>query len=182
MWEQLVTDYGYWGLLGGVLVEGEMFVVLAGVAANRGWLDFSLVVLISFAGTLACNQGLFYIGRFYGQSLLRRHPRWLGHVSGVLNALDRHQTLFILASRFLYGMRTLTPFALGLSTISNLRYLALDVAATLVWALLFTGVGYAFGEAGSRFLGDAHVIELMALVAVLVTIYALVMTRKRRSG
>ena len=182
MWEELVTDYGYWGLLAGVLVEGEMFVVLAGIAANRGWLSFPLVVLVSFAGTLACNQGLFHIGRLYGQSFLDRRPRWRDQVSGVLAALEKHQTVFIFGSRFLYGMRTVTPFALGMSAISSVRYLALDIAATFVWALLFSGVGFAFGEAGSRFLGEAHVLELMALVAVLVTVYAFVMTRRRHHG
>lgn len=183
MWEGIAAEYGYWGLLAGVLIEGETFAVLAGIAAQQDWLSFPAVVAVGATGTFACNQGLFLIGRLYGQRVLERKPGWHDRVSGIIATLDQHQIKFVLLSRFVYGMRTLTPFALGISHISIIRYVLLDLAATATWALFFSGLGYGIGEAGTRLLGEARIVEIMAIAAFLILASALaVTTRRRRSN
>lgn len=48
----LIAAHGYWALALGAFLEGETILVLAGVAAHRGYLDLRLVILVAFAGSL----------------------------------------------------------------------------------------------------------------------------------
>ena len=41
---QLLTDYGYWAVFVGSLLEGETILILAGFAAHRGYLSLPLVM------------------------------------------------------------------------------------------------------------------------------------------
>ncbi len=48
--------------------------------------------------------------------------------------LERHPTGFILAFRFLYGMRTISPVIIGLSGVPFRKFLLLNAIAAGIWA------------------------------------------------
>lgn len=160
---ELIEHYGYLALLVGTFLEGETVLVLAGFAAHRGYLDLPVVVLVAFAGSFAGDQLWFYLGRRYGASLIARRKSWQAGAERVYALLDRHQTFLILTFRFYYGLRSVTPFAMGAARISRSRYLALNAVGALIWAIALGWLGYVFGEVVSRFLDDIKRYELYAL-------------------
>ena len=68
--------------------------------------------------------------------------------------LDKHQVWLILGFRFLYGLRTITPFIIGASRISPLRFLILNILGASIWAIVIGVIGYLFGHTIELFIGD----------------------------
>jgi membrane protein DedA with SNARE-associated domain len=165
--ETYITHYGYIVILLGTFFEGETVLVLAGFLAHGDYLAFSLVVLFAFAGTFAGDQLYFFIGRKKGMAYLDTHQSWKVKSGRVLKLMQKHQTLVILLFRFIYGIRTITPFLIGASGISAWRFLLFNSLGGLTWALAITSLGYVFGHAAELFLHDIKQYEFTIMGAII---------------
>jgi len=164
--ESLVEHYGYFAILIGTFLEGETIVVLAGFLAHRGYLSLEWVMLSAFAGTYAGDQLFYYIGKWRGTSILAKRPHWQLRSKRVFDLLHRHQVLVILGFRFLYGLRTVTPFLIGMSGVSPLRYLILNGLGATVWAIAVGLLGFALGQTVQLFLEHVKRYEITILVVI----------------
>lgn len=166
--QSLVETYGYWIVLAGSFLEGETILILAGFAAHRGYLSFTLVVMTAFAGSFLGDQLYFFLGRRYGPRLTGLRPTWQARTQKATALLERFQTPFILANRFLYGLRIAGPIAIGMSRVSASRFAVLNLVSALVWAVVIGAAGYLFGEAVERILMDIRKVEeiLFAFLAI----------------
>jgi membrane protein DedA with SNARE-associated domain len=173
--EWAVMNFGYPAVLAGTFFEGEIILVLAGFAAHRGYLSLPLVILAGFLGSLFGDQLYFFLGRRRGRGVLAKHPDWEGKIARFRRLMDRHNILIILAFRFLYGLRTVAPFAIGLSDISTRRFLILNMISAAVWAAVIGGLGYAFGHTMEILIDEIKRYEL-AVMAVLLMIAVLIYT------
>ncbi len=162
----LVEHFGYLAVLIGGFVEGETMVLLGGLAAHRGYLDLRTVIAVATTGTLFGNQLYFQLGRTRGAAMLDRKPHWRPRAERVLELARRHQTLVVLAYRFVLGVRTVTPFVLGMSGVSRMRFTLLDVLSTVVWALAVGGSGYVLGSTLESMLPHLRRYELAVFAAV----------------
>ena len=108
--EGLVENYGYAAVVLGTFVEGEGTLLLGVFAARQDLLSLPGVLIAAFCGALAGDTGFFLLGRLHRTKMISRLPKWHERVSRVLNMLRRHETLVILAYRFLYGFRAVTPY------------------------------------------------------------------------
>ena len=152
--EEAIQQYGYAAVLVGTFLEGETILVLAGVAAQQGNLDPKLVMVCAFCGSLVSDQLAFFIGRRWGTRWLTRKPGRAERYERARALIDRHQTLITLIFRFLYGLRNVIPFALGMSRMKLGRYVVLNVIGAAVWAAALTLLGWAFGAAAEMFMED----------------------------
>ena len=64
-----VSQYGYWAVAVGCLLEGETVMVLAGLAARRGLLDLPLVMALGSAMGALGDITMFSLGRWRGAAL-----------------------------------------------------------------------------------------------------------------
>jgi membrane protein DedA with SNARE-associated domain len=164
----LIETYGYWAVLAGTLLEGESVLLLAGFAANRGYLDLPTVVGVAIIGSFLGDQAFFFLGRYQGTKLLNRFPKYVEKVAYAQAKLARYHTPLILAVRFLYGLRAVLPFAIGMSAISTTRFQVLNLAGALLWSVTIVAGGYLFGHLVERMLGDLrHYEEMVAAVLAL---------------
>ncbi len=164
--EPLLKAYGYWAVLIGTFAEGETVLVLGGFAAHRGYLVLPWVILAAFVGSLMGDQLFFYLGRKHTQWVLARRPLWKARVDRAHQLLERFRTLLILGFRFMYGLRTIIPFLIGMSSVSTKKFIILDVIAAFVWAVAVGTGGYLFGNILEIILGDIKHYELPILGAM----------------
>lgn len=160
---QIVRDYGYIAILLGTFLEGETIVLIAGFLAFTGHLELPLVILAAFVGSCSGDQLYFFIGRLQGRKLISRFPAWQERTDRVFYHVHRHQNLLILSFRFFYGLRNVTPFAVGMSEVKTLRFVTLNLIGAAVWATTFGLLGYSFGHAFEQLLGTVKKYELTAL-------------------
>ncbi len=156
----LTNNYGelaYLVTLVWTFLEGETIVLLTAAALSRGIINLNIwmVLLVSFLGSFSGDQLWFAVGRRYGAGLLARWPSLEDKTAGVFRLLDRHNDLFILTFRFIYGLRNISPFAIGMTQVSRRRFLALNAVAAATWANAFVWGGYFLGRALEKYLGQA---------------------------
>ena len=164
--ETLISTYGYAAILVGTFFEGETVLVLGGFAAHRGYLGLTWVILSGFLGTLCGDQLYFYLGRAQGTKVLEKRPHWRAKSTRVFSMLHEHRLLIILTFRFLYGLRTLTPFILGASGISPVLFLFLNILGALIWAVSVGVLGYLFGHVIESVISHVEKYELLVFVAL----------------
>src|SRR5207302_1577335 len=134
--------------------EGETLILLAGFWAALGLVDPFALLTVAWLGSFSGDQCWFWLGRHFGVTLLERFPRWRHGVDTALHWLERYDAGFILSFRFIYGVRNLSSFALGLSAVKWERFLRLNFAAAGLWAASFIAIGYFLGHAFRTVLGD----------------------------
>jgi membrane protein DedA with SNARE-associated domain len=178
--ESLIDSYGYLAILVGTFLEGETILVLGGVAAKLGYLKLPWVIACAFLGTLLGDQLFFFLGRYRGDAFLRRHPSWLARTSRVQTILERHRIPIILGFRFLYGLRSVTPFVIGMSRVPITQFVLLNIAGAALWATVIGALGFVFGHAMELVLGDIRHYETELLLAVLLVGMLLWLTRHLR--
>jgi membrane protein DedA with SNARE-associated domain len=164
--DELVSQYGYLAVAIGTFLEGETILILGGFAAHRGFLELPWVMVCAALGSFAGDQTFFHIGRIKGGSLLEKRPNWKAKSAKVMDMMHKHQTALILGFRFLYGIRSVTPFLLGAANISPLRFFFLDMIGAVIWAVSVGFLGYSFGYAIEAMLGDIKHYELEFFVTL----------------
>jgi membrane protein DedA with SNARE-associated domain len=113
--EALIAHYGYLAVLVGTFLEGETILILAGFAAHRDYLQLPWVIIAAFLGTLFGDQLFFFLGRRHSEYLLSRSPHWRPRLERAERLIHNYRVPIILGFRFLYGLRSVIPFALGMS-------------------------------------------------------------------
>jgi membrane protein DedA with SNARE-associated domain len=152
MFAGFLAEYGYLAVVIFAFLEGETAMLLAGYAAQQGFLDLRLVLVLGFIGAFAGDQLWFYLARRHGGQWLARRPELVAKATKAKSLLERHATLFILSFRFIYGLRNLGAVAVALSDVPTRRFVVLNAIAALLWSILVIGAGYIFGEAAASLL------------------------------
>ena len=168
MLQQFLQDFGYFALFLGTFFEGETILVLAGFLAFRGYMDINMVVLVAFFGSYAGDQLWYFMGRRHGRKLLARKPRWQLMGDRALEHIRRHPDIWVLSFRFVYGLRTVMPVAIGLSGYPPARYLLLNGIGAIVWATVLGSAAFYFGSVLEGVLGNIKKYELMVLGGLVV--------------
>ncbi len=162
--EILIQKYGYAAILLGTFLEGETVLVLGGFAAHRGYLYLPLVMVCAFLGSFIGDQIYFFIGRSKGLHYMDRRPGLKEKSRKFQRLLNRHHIVIILLFRFLYGLRTVAPFAIGMSGISVWRFFLLNAISALMWAGSIGAAGYFFGNTLELLLEDVKKYEEIIII------------------
>ncbi|EHD9907681.1 DedA family protein [Salmonella enterica] len=178
----LITHYGYAALVIGSMAEGETVTLLGGVAAHQGLLKFPLVAAAVALGGMMGDQLLYLLGRCYGGKILRRFPRYHTKIRRAQKMIQRHPYLFVIGTRFMYGFRVVGPLLIGASRLPPKIFLPLNIVGALIWALLFTTLGYLGGEVIAPWLHDLdqHLRHGIWLILAIVLVVGVRWWLKRR--
>lgn len=179
--EEAIQNYGYVALLVGTFLEGETILVLGGIAAQQGHLELKYVMLCAFCGSLISDQLAFFIGRRWGTRWLTRKPGRAERYERARALIDRHQTLITLIFRFLYGLRNVIPFALGMSRMRLGRYVVLNTIGAAVWAVALALLGWGLGVAAKGMIkaGNKWILIGLAVLAAAFFLFYRLRERKR---
>jgi membrane protein DedA with SNARE-associated domain len=177
-WRFLVAFLGIFAetsLFIGLLVPGDTIVLFTSTA-NRGFLDWLLLLLAVLAGSLAGESLGYLIGAWFGPRLrVSRLGRRIGEGSWLRAErwVDRRGGIAIFLSRFLPILHALVPVTVGMSEYPYRRFIAWTAPACLLWALIYVSVGTAAGSGYRHLSGELHFagwIILGALVGFLLLV------------
>ena len=171
--EQWIERFGPWAVFFGLMVEGEVALILAGYAVNHGYLELLPTLL---AGTLGgtCSDSLYYwIGRRYGARLLRSRPSLRPLRARAILLLRRSGHIMAFSARFAFGLRIALPIAMGAARMRPHVFHPYNALGALAFSIVYLGVGYGVGTAIQQMIRRAGISEVQVLTAI-VTIGALV--------
>lgn len=150
-----LARHGYWFVFGTVLLEqlgvpipAIPALIAAGALAGNGVLSFWLSVLLAVSACLMSDSVWFNLGRRGGLTVLRTLCRIsLEPDSCVSISKDWFRRLggsALLVAKFIPGFSTAAPPMAGIIGMSTGRFLLYDGLGSLIWALLFTSLGWLF--------------------------------------
>lgn len=180
----LIQSYGYPVVFVGTVLEGETILALAGFAAHRGYLALPWVIAVAAAGGFLGDQIYFFVGWFYGPRMLARFPKLAPGVDRVSRVLDRYGAPMIVLVRFMYGLRSVGPIAIGMAGVHWSRFVLLNALGAILWGTLIGSLGYAVGDALTLVLGDLKHIEewVFGTLAAVGIVAALIVRARRRAA
>lgn len=163
----LLRDHVYTAIILGGLVEGETTVILAGYASHQGYVRWWTVAALSALVNFVLDQSWFLLGRWRGEQLLARFPVLRRGVESLTPRLQRHRRWIVFSVRFMYGLRTAGPIAMGMARVPWPDFVVFNALGAAVWAMVFTGLGYAFGRAVAVVVGEIARFEMLAVALIL---------------
>jgi len=182
-WRYLVAFGGMFcetSLFLGLVVPGDS-IVLVTATANRGFLEWLLLLLAVIIGSLAGESVGYAIGAWFGDRLRAsrlgqrigehhwlRAERWLNRRGGV--------AIFI--SRFLPVLHALVPVTVGASDVPYRRFFAWTAPACTLWALIYVSVGTAAGSSYRALSGTLHFASWILLGAFVVFLLAIALGKR----
>jgi membrane protein DedA with SNARE-associated domain len=148
----------------GLLVPGELTVVLGGAIARSGEVSIERLFFVVWLAAAAGDTTGYLLGRWLGRGFLMRHgprfritPNIVARVEAIFNA---HGGKAIILGRFVGVARAVTPFLAGTSHIPLRRFWAFDIPGAGAWAACFLAVGYLVAESAERAASLSHAIGL----------------------
>ena len=141
-----IDTYGYiiifWYSLGG----GFLALLAGSVVAFNGQLNFGLVLLLVFIANFIGDIILFYFARNSKKETLvyfKKHKRKLA-LSHLL--MKKHGNKVIFVQKFLYGIKTLIPLAIGLTNYDIKKFIFFNFFASMIFVLTVGIASYYSGH------------------------------------
>lgn len=163
----LLAKYGLIVLFFGAGLEGEFAVVTGGILARHGSFSLGAAMIVATLGSFFVDQCWFFLGRYARNSRFVTRMAAKRLFARALDLLGRRPIPFILGFRFVYGMRTVSPVAIGVAGVPVRKFLPLNFVAAAIWAPFFTWLGHKAGKAILPLLHRVGHYGLIALVAAL---------------
>ena len=142
-----LETYGYIVLFLYSFGGGFLALMGAGVLSYTGHMDLATSMAVAFTANFIGDMVLFYLGRYNKKDVMaymHRHRRKLA-LSHIL--MKKHGSWVIFLQKYVYGIKTLIPLAIGLTKYSIKKFTILNLLASALWALVIGGVSYMAGEA-----------------------------------
>ena len=188
--EDMLTNlatYGYVALFLYSLGGGFVGLMAAGVLSYMGKLDLATSLAVAMVSNFLGDTLLFYMARYHKHDVLKyfqKHRRKLA-LSHML--MKKHGSWIIFMQKFVYGIKTLIPLAIGITKYDFKKFSVLNFFAALLWTLV-VGIGsYLAGKPIMRvyeFIAERPYIApvIIAVLAGLIWAYLSRATRKKAKG
>jgi len=144
-----ISTYGYIVLFLYSLGGGMVALIAAGILSFAGKMDLTLSIIVAAVANTIGDTLLFYVARFNKSSFMpyiKNHKRKLAY-AGIL--AKRHGDKIIFIKKFIYGVKTLVPVALGLTKYPFYKFSIINSISSILWAVI---IGFASFKAGDYFM------------------------------
>lgn len=165
-----ISNYGYLAVFLGAVLEGEAMTMISGFLAHEGLLSFTYVILFGFLGATLGDSIWFLLGRHKGDKLLSKWPWFKRLTQKPIGHITKRPALVSFWLRFIYGLRHVLPFSLGVSKYPYHKFLFWNALGGLFWVITFASGGYLLGNILETFLGHLRRYQFVTVLLVIVVI------------
>lgn len=159
--EQVITTYGAWtylilfviifcetGLVFTPFLPGDSLLFAAGAFAALGWLSLPWLILLLIVAAIAGDTVNYWMGHWFGERLFTGKIPLLKreYLDRTHKFYEKYGGKTIILARFVPIVRTFAPFVGGMGAMHYGRFILFNVTGGIVWVLIFTLLGYFFGN------------------------------------
>ena len=175
---KLLLTYGYFALFIWSILEGEIGLMLSGFLASKGEVfSFFNIVVIASIGAFIGDNFLFLLGRFFEPKAKIWLIKYKDKHIVIQRYFRKYGTVVIIFERFIYGTHIPALLIVGLSKYPYLKFLFFDIIGIILWAIVFTSIGYYFGNTAIDIIIFVQKNLLVALFVALL-LYIFIQNRK----
>lgn len=146
-----LSTYGYLILFFYSLGGGMVAIIAAGILSYAGKMDLTTSIAVAFFANALGDSLLFYMSKYNKTQMmpyLKQHRRKLA-LSHIL--MKKYGDKIIFFQKFVYGIKTLIPIAIGLTKYPQFKFNVLNVISAAIWAMSLGYASFYSGEALIRF-------------------------------
>lgn len=173
----LLVQYSYWIVLAAALFGGEELIMFFSILAGHGLLDIWKVALFGFFGILVSDIFWFFIARTALFESIKNKARGnflYKHASNIiLKFSHQNDFIYILLTKFLYGLRIISIFRVSRKKKEFWRFLIIDSSAILIWSSIMLSIGWVIGKlffTAINVFSEIHKLIFLAL-GVMIALY-----------
>ncbi len=126
-------------------------IIAAGMLSYAGEMNLSIVIVIAAAANFIGDTLLFYLGRYSKKEIM---PYWKKQSRSLALAqilFKKHGAKIIFFKKYVYGLKTLVPIAIGLSKFSFNKFSVINLLSAIVWAMSLGLLSFFAGDILIRF-------------------------------
>ncbi len=175
--QSIIARYGLPAVGVGAALEGDLTLLLGGVAAHLGYFSWPLCVAVGAVGCYASDLLWYFAGRRASHRIRGgRVYRAVGH--RVERLAERIGPWQLLTARFIYGTKNASMLFWGLHGLPFARFAIIDALGCVAGTVCFAGLGFLFSGSAQALLGRIHRVEFLLLGGLAVGIAVLVLLKR----
>jgi undecaprenyl-diphosphatase len=167
-----------------LVFPGEWAVLLGGAMAGEGQIDILPLIGLVWVCSAAGDSVTFGLGRRLGRPYLLTRGARLGVTEKRLAKLDswleRYGSAAVCFGRLLPLARPFGPLVAGASSLPYRRFVTWSLVGTLLFSLLFCGLGYAFYSSYDEVAATLSRSAFVAVAVIVAGVGGYVLLRRRR--
>lgn len=153
----LVVQYGYLGLVAGLVVEflgfpfpGEIVLSFTGFLIFQGHLKFWYAALAAIIGSVIGSSMAYYIGRHYGRDYIIKYGKYIMLSEKKIAAGEKwfmkYHGALLLFGRFAPGVRPMSAYIAGMAGMKFPSFLVFSISGAAIWCVFFITLGRIVGR------------------------------------
>lgn len=179
-----LSTYGYLILFFYTLGGGLVALIAAGVLSFSGELNIVLCIVIAFISNAIGDTLLFYLSRYNKKEFMPYIKKQRRNLALAQVLFKKYGDRIILIKKYIYGLKTLIPIAIGLTNYSFFKFTIINLISSFIWAL---SIGLASYYAGNMIVSLYETLKIypwimpIAIFAILgsIVFYFKKMTKKK---
>jgi membrane-associated protein len=178
---ELTSHYGLWiyaiiflivfcetGLVITPFLPGDSLLFATGalIVMPGSELNIFIMGMVVITAAILGDTTNYHIGKAIGYKVFEKESRFIKkeHLIKTQTFYEKHGGKTIVYARFIPILRTFAPFVAGVGTMHYGRFISYNVFGGILWAVLFLGAGYLFGNL--PFVRDNFSLVILGIIGV----------------
>ncbi len=169
--EELIRDWGYIILFLYSFGGGFVALVVAGILSYSGDLNIVITILVAASANFIGDQFLFLVARknkHQAKQMMEKHKRKIAMAHLMMR---KYGTWVIFLQKYIYGIKTLIPLAMGLTKYDYKKFMIFNFFAAVVWSLIIGLSAYMLGELVYTYLEEFKTYGLIFVAVILIVVF-----------
>jgi len=168
--ESFIHNWGYIALFLYSFGGGMLALAIASVFAYSGELNIYYVIVIATIANIIGDQFLFLIARNNKQKAQDMIKKYQNQVDMAHNMMAKYGWVAIIIQKYIYGIKTIIPLVIGLTTYQNNKFLFFNILGAIIWGLVVGLSAYFLGDIVLSFLEEYKNYGVIFLLLIVVSI------------
>lgn len=154
---QLISNYGYFGMFLGMVLEAVIIVIpseailaTGGILAGRKIFTFFCAFITGLIGSVFCAIIIYLMGYIGGKPFIKKYGKYFFMKEEDLEKTDswyqKYGLMAALIGRNFPIIRTLISLPIGFMRLSFPKFLIYTIIGSIPWTFVFVYVGYTLGN------------------------------------
>lgn len=147
--EEMLTSLSTWGYLILFLYTlggGMVAIIAAGVLSYAGEMNLSIVIVVAAVSNFLGDTLLFYLSRYSKKEIMPYFKKQKRNLALAQILFKKHGGKIIFFKKYIYGLKTLIPLAIGLTKYSFVKFSIINFISAVIWAISLGLLSYYAGD------------------------------------
>lgn len=141
-----LESFGYLILFLYCMGGGYVAIIAAGAFASIGKLDLTLSIILAISANTIGSSMFALLARFQRKDITRFLKKQRRKIAYMQVMIRKYDWILFLVSKFIHGVRTFVPLAVGVSGYNMMKFLSINFIGAIIWGVSLGFLGFYASE------------------------------------